>query len=150
LHNVARIERSIGSTREKTIDLANKENISTIEVQIGDDGIELEPGETMLASSNEIFDLPDWLAAEYKLKSSMARNFLEHLNAGWCDPGWQGSRLTLELKNMNMYHTLILRPGMKIGQIVFFACEPVPKDKSYSVTGRYNNQAKVTEAKGVE
>src|SRR4051812_48219913 len=51
----------------------------------------LPPGEFVLASSREIFHLPLNISAEYKLKSSMARIGLQHLNAGWCDAGWNGS-----------------------------------------------------------
>lgn len=103
----------------------------------------LAPGEFVLASSHEIFNLPDNISAEYKLKSSMARIGLEHLNAGWCDAGWHGSALTLELKNMNQYHPIIISSMDKIGQIVFFRHLSVPHDKSYSVRGRYNNDSSV-------
>jgi len=83
------------------------------------------------------------------LKSSLARSGLQHLMAGWCDPGWNNSKLTLELTNVTQHHTLLIKPGMKIGQMVFWSCTPVPLDKSYSVTGQYNNQETVTGNKGV-
>lgn len=103
----------------------------------------LEPGEFGLAQSRERFHLPNNICAEYKLKSSMARIGLEHLNAGWCDAGWHGSVLTLELKNMTRYHAHKLVAGMPIGQIVFFECEEVPADRSYAARGRYNNDSTV-------
>ncbi len=98
----------------------------------------LFPGEFILASSKEIFHLPNNISAEYKLKSSMARIGLEHLNAGWCDAGWHRSVLTLELKNMTRYHKILIREGDLIGQIVFFKHTPVPADRSYAARGRYN------------
>ena len=107
----------------------------------------LEPGECILASSYEIFHLPLNISAEYKLKSSMARIWLEHLNAGWCDAGWNGSVLTLELKNMTRNHKILLEEEDKVGQIVFFRHTPVPADKSYAVRGRYNGD---TTAQGVK
>lgn len=141
------------------VDLANKESITVGEynmMEVDEDvdpsllhSYYLHPGEFVLASSREVFNLPNNISAEYKLKSSMARNGLEHLNAGWCDAGWHGSKLTLELKNMTQDHTLILRPGMKIGQVVFFKHTPVPDHASYAVRGRYNNQSGVTAAKGI-
>lgn len=146
LDNVIRIERYDYSV--KNIDLFAKENIETEEVEILNYFL-LEPGEFILASSREIFNLPNDISCEYKLKSSMARNGLEHLNAGWCDAGWTNSKLTLELKNMTTSHNLILRPGMAIGQMVFFRHEPVPSDKSYAVTGQYNHQDKVQASKGI-
>jgi len=66
-----------------------------------------------------------------------------------CDAGWHGSSLTLELKNVSRYHKLIIRPGMPIGQMVFFRHKPVRHDQSYAVKGRYNNQKEVTESKGI-
>ena len=134
-----------GSTH---IDLAGKENIQLKKVNI-EQGYILDQNEFILASSAEVFNLPDNISAEYKLKSSMARNGLEHLNAGWCDAGWMGSKLTLELKNMTQYHRLKLTAGMKIGQVVFFKHEPVPKENSYAEIGQYNNQTAVQQSKGI-
>jgi dCTP deaminase len=98
----------------------------------------LWPGSFALACSREVFHLPNNISAEYKLKSSMARIGLEHLNAGWCDAGWNGSVLTLELKNMTRYHKILIQEGDLIGQIVFFRHKEVPADKSYATRGRYN------------
>lgn len=107
----------------------------------------LEPGQFILTQSREVFHLPNDVSAEYKLKSSMARIGLEHLNAGWCDAGWNGSVLTLELKNMTQSCGILLQEGDAIGQLVFFKHTPVPEDKSYAARGRYNNDKTVTGAK---
>lgn len=107
----------------------------------------MTPGEFILTQSREIFHLPSTVSAEYKLKSSMARIGLEHLNAGWCDARWHGSVLTLELKNMTRNHSILLQEGDAIGQIVFFKHTPVPEDKSYAARGRYNNDKTVMGAK---
>jgi dCTP deaminase len=104
----------------------------------------LHSGEFILAQSQEVFNLPNNISAEYKLKSSMARIGLEHLNAGWCDAGWNGSVLTLELKNMTRYHIIELEAGARIGQLVFFRHEAVPADKSYAARGRYNGHKEVS------
>lgn len=133
----------------KFIDLSEKKSIQTYLMK-DVTALVLLPGQFALASSQETFNLPNNISAEYKLKSSMARNGLEHLNAGWCDAGWHSSKLTLELKNMTYYHTLILRPGMKIGQMVFFKHAPVPDHASYANKGRYNNQHQTTVSKGIE
>lgn len=98
----------------------------------------IAPGDFILAQSLEVFHLPNNISAEYKLKSSMARIGLDHLNAGWCDAGWNGSVLTLELKNTTNFHHIGLSEGDKIGQLVFFKHTPVPYDRSYAVRGRYN------------
>lgn len=104
----------------------------------------------MLAETVEVFNIPNYLAAEFRLKSSLARSGLDQSLAVWCDPGWHGSVLTLELKNVSQYHTLAFVAGMKIGQMVFFKGEPVPSDASYAVRGQYNNDKEVTQSKGVK
>jgi len=130
------------------VDLKQKETLNMKTVKMGEQGFYLMPGDFILATSEETFNLPHNIAAEYKLKSSLARSGLQHLLAGWCDPGWYGSKLTLELKNVSQHHTLIIRPGMKIGQMVFWECEPVPEENSYAVKGQYNKQETVTGSKG--
>ena len=110
-------------------------------------GYVLAPRESVLASSAETFNLPNNICAEYKLKSSMARIFLEHLNAGWCDAGWNGSKLTLELCNLSRFHSIRLRPGDAIGQMVFFRHTEVPEDRSYAARGRYNGDTTVSAIK---
>lgn len=130
------------------ISLRDRERLNMATFDLIQDGpYILYPGEFILAQSIESFNLPNTISAEYKLKSSMARIGLEHLNAGWCDAGWNGSVLTLELKNMTRNHEIVLQYGDKIGQMVFFEHEPVPENKSYAARGRYNNDSTVTGAK---
>lgn len=107
----------------------------------------LYPGEFILAHSHEVFNLPNWLSAKYSLKSSMARIGLEHLNAGWCDAGWNSSVLTLELKNMTRNHEIVLQHLDKIGQMIFFRHAPVSIEHSYATRGRYNGDKTVSGAK---
>ena len=107
----------------------------------------LAPGEFCLAETREIFNLPDFIAAQFVLKSSRAREGLEHLLAGFCDPGWHGSRLTMELTNARRYHSIAIWPGMKIGQMVFQRMQGIPAS-TYAVTGRYNQDLEVTASKG--
>lgn len=121
------------------VDYRSREPVKFQEhVMDAEDGWILEPGDFILAQSVEVFNLPDYISGEYKLKSSMARIGLEHMNAGWCDAGWSGSVLTLELKNMCNHHAIKIRPGDPIGQMVFFKHELVPEHASYFNRGRYN------------
>jgi dCTP deaminase len=101
-------------------------------------GLLLEPGAFALAASAQIFNLPNDISCEFKLKSSGARTGLNHLLAGWCDAGWHGSVLTLEYHNVLRYHAIELREGDAIGQMVFFRHTPVPAERSYAARGRYN------------
>lgn len=146
--------RDCGSTSEirqtlAAIDLSAKQPLEMEEVDCTD-GFVLNPGEVCLAHSVEVFNLPRWLTAEYRLKSSQARCFLEHLHAGWCDPGWTGSKLTLEFVNLTKYHPLTLRAGMKIGQVTFTRHEEVPLERSYTVRGQYNNLQSVAQSGGIK
>lgn len=109
----------------------------------------LSPNEFILAHTVESFALPLDISAEYMLKSTQARNGLEHLGAGWCDAGWSGV-LTLEFKNMLRHHNIILRHGMKCGQMKFFKHAPVPLDKSYATQGQYNGDTSVSAGKGLK
>jgi dCTP deaminase len=73
----------------------------------------LVPGQFVLAETLEIFNLPDSICANFALKSSRAREGLSHALAGFADPGWHGSRLTLELHNIRQLHPVAIWPGMK-------------------------------------
>lgn len=129
---------------ELLIDYRRRDKLKMREVELDKGGFILRPNQFILAQSSEVFHLPLDVSCEYKLKSSMARIGLEHLNAGWCDAGWNGSVLTLELKNVSQYHSFIIRPGDAIGQIVFFRHAPVELDQSYAIRGRYNGDKTVS------
>jgi dCTP deaminase len=107
----------------------------------------LVPGQFVLAETQETFKLPNTLAGQFVLKSSRAREGLQHLFAGYCDPGWHGSRLTLELKNVRQLHWVALWPGLRIGQMKFLTMDARPL-ASYAVTGRYNADTTVAASRG--
>ena len=147
--NATSIDIHLGSTilwedaEPGTIDFSKRDPVKFNEYVMDENGYLLKPGDFILAQSREVFYLPNWLSAEYKLKSSMARIGLEHMNAGWCDAGWNGSVLTLELKNMTNNHAIRIRPGDAIGQMIFFRHEPVASEASYASRGRYNGDKTV-------
>lgn len=152
--NGASIDLHLGSRilREReqpaSVDLATRESVEWVQGFLDNGGrATLAPGEFMLAHTIETFNLPDNISAEFSLKSSLARNGLEHLLAGWIDPGFNSSVLTLELKNSTRYHTLVLREGMPIGQVKFFQHDTVPASKSYRSRGRYNGDNSVSRIK---
>jgi dCTP deaminase len=131
----------------KVVDLAAREAFDAYEFTMGPDGYALAPGEFILAHTMETFNLPNDITAEFKLKSSGARTGLENALATWCDPGWHGSKLTLELKNFLRFQSIRLRPGDRIGQMVFKRVTPVPEERSYATVGRYNNDSSVQAVK---
>lgn len=107
----------------------------------------MQPSEFVLAQTLEQFKIPSHIAAEFKLKSSRAREGLEHLLAGFADPGFYGSVMTLELVNARRFHSVPIWPGMKIGQMIFYKLSDVPM-QSYAVTGHYNGDVAVTASRG--
>ena len=125
--------------------LANRE--SPVFMQHDLDVLWMAPCEFVLASTVEVFNLPNDVAALFVMKSSLARAGLNQNNAAWCSPGWSGSTLTLELRNDTRFHTLALSAGMAIGQMVFFRGTEVPSHLSYSARGTYQGDLFASAAK---
>ena len=132
--------------RVKPIDIHKREVFPSTRIKIGS-GYDLQPGEFILAHTMEVFNLPNNICAEFKLKSSGARTGLENALATWCDCGWNESTLTLELKNLLRFSALRLTPGMYIGQMIFHRVTEVPEHRSYATIGRYNKDKSVQEVK---
>lgn len=125
------------SNTHQVIDYRSRQKPSMQKFVINDDGFMVSPGQFFLAHTMEICDFPDDVSALFRIKSSMGRIGLEHMDAGWVDPGFNGS-LTLEFKLMMNHHWVRLRPGDKIGQIILFKGNPVSAEKSYRKVGNYN------------
>jgi dCTP deaminase len=106
----------------------------------------LQPGQFVLSCTQEVFHLPDTIAAQFMLKSSRGREGFQHMLAGYVDPGFRGS-LTLELHNSRQLHAIAMWPGMRIGQLVLKPLGSTPL-RSYAETGRYHGDLTVQESKG--
>jgi dCTP deaminase len=129
------------------VDPLKRTNFDAAKFNLNGGAYDLMPNEFVLASTREKFNLPDDIVAEFKLKSSGARSGLDNALATWCDAGWHGSALTLELRNNLRYHRIRLTEGMPIGQMIFYRVAPVPRDRSYATIGRYNNDSSVQAVK---
>lgn len=97
----------------------------------------LHHGQLVLLDTLEYVRMPETAAGSLMLKSSMGRKGLEHLHAGYFDPGFEGTA-TLEITNMHP-QPVTLRQGDRIVQLVLMAMIQ-PPNKSYQQTGRYNGQ----------
>ncbi len=93
------------------------------------------PGQFVLATTMEYFELPDDLTAFVEGRSSLGRMGLFIQNAGWVDPGFQGE-ITLELFNANRC-AIELTAGRRIGQLVFARMD-APAMRPYR--GKYQGQ----------
>jgi dCTP deaminase len=149
LINPASLDLRLGDT----IMIESAENLNMRRLSIAgrtaENPYELKPGQFILAQTIEVFNMPENIAGLFFLKSSRAREGYENLHAGYADPGWNGSVLTLELKNSRQLLPLPLYPGMKIGQMVFFRMSQKPV-LSYAVTGSYNKDLSTTGSKQLD
>ncbi len=97
----------------------------------------LHPGEFALGSTFEQVTLGDDVAARLEGKSSLGRlGLITHSTAGFIDPGFSG-HVTLELANVATL-PIKLWPGMKIGQLCFFALSSAAQNPYGS--GPYGNR----------
>jgi dCTP deaminase len=128
----------------------------------------IKPKEFILVDSLEVFDLPRYVSGRVALKSSRAREGWNHCLAGYLDPKWNGSVLTMELINEKGFRLLPylkylwqrlfnphavdpnwlpLYPGLRMVQIVLDRLDAEPL-RDYSQTGRYNGDTQVQGSKG--
>ena len=99
----------------------------------------LLPGQFVLATTVEYFELPDNLTAFVEGRSSLGRMGLFIQNAGWVDPGFKGE-ITLELYNANRC-AIELKAGRRVGQLVFAKMD-APALNPYR--GKYQGQTGAT------
>lgn len=120
------------------IDPANKIYPRTRELIIPDDQhFVLHPGISILGTSVDYFGSSKYLV-QLSGKSSLARvGLIVHNTAGLINPG-HFLNITFELCNLNTI-PIILRPKMRIGQIIFSELSGQP-NKDYKTTGRYQGR----------
>ncbi len=98
-------------------------------IEVGDEPFIIHPGEFILGNTVERIKLGDDLVGRVEGKSSLGRlGLIIHATAGYIDPGFEGN-ITLELSNVANL-PIKLYPGMKVGQISFFAMS-TPADRPY-------------------
>ena len=103
----------VDDTPSSVITLENEIKYKTITT----DTFLIMPGQFVLATTMEYFELPDNLTAFVEGRSSLGRMGLFIQNAGWVDPGFKGE-ITLELYNANRC-AIELKAGRRVGQLVF-------------------------------
>lgn len=101
------------------------------------DELVIEPDMLYLLDTEEYVIMPEVAAGILMLKSSIGRNGLEHLHAGFFDPGFHGTA-TLEVKNLAPWPVTI-KKGQRIVQLALIDLVGAPL-RSYIETGRYNGQ----------
>ncbi len=108
--------------------------------------IVLEPGETILAHTNEFIGGKNHITTMMKARSSLGRSFIEVCKcAGWGDVGYT-NRWTMEITNNSKHYSIPLVVGRRIAQIVFFETGEI-LGKDYNVSGKYNSSTDVNKMK---
>jgi dCTP deaminase len=138
--------------RYPCIDPAVDQPELTRPVEVADgEAFVLHPGDFVLGSTLETVTLGAAIAGRVEGKSSLGRlGLLTHATAGFIDPGFHGN-ITLELSSVA---TLPIRlyPGMRIGQLCFFAMSsPVAHPYGSPEAGsHYQGQAGPTPSRSAE
>jgi len=101
--------------------------------------IVIPPHSFLLATTREYIRLPNDLTAFVEGRSSIGRIGLFIQNAGWVDPGFEGT-ITLELYNANRL-PIRLQEGRRICQLVFARMDQVAH-RPYQ--GKYQFQQRAT------
>ena len=103
------------------IDLKKKVDVDDLmrRVDVPDgEGFTMQPGEFVLAATQEKLELADDVMARLEGRSSLGRlGIIVHSTAGLFDPGWVG-KATLELGNLGRM-PVILYPGWRICAFTF-------------------------------
>lgn len=92
--------------------------------------IPIAPGDAILAVTREYIKMPNGVCGQIFTKSTLGRMFINHMMAGFVDPGFHG-RLTLELVNDGK-HSILIPVGARIVQIILSKV-----DGDYTYDGRY-------------
>lgn len=104
-------------------------------IEIKRQEIVIPPHSFLLAVTREFIRLPDNITAFVEGRSSIGRIGLFIQNAGWVDPGFEGT-ITLELYNANRL-PIRLASGRRICQIVFARMDG---SASRPYAGKYQHQ----------
>ena len=97
------------------------------------DSITLVPGDAIIATTMEYIRMPATCVGKVFLKSSRAREGLDHALAGFIDPGFRGE-ITMEFHS---HRSIVLHRGQRVIQLELTMTHGRP-EKTYS--GRYQGQ----------
>lgn len=115
----------------RTIDLSEQSAINSAyeHIKLTNEGYALNPGEYILVSVEEELTIPVNMVAHIRPRTRFSRLGIV-LSAQHCNPGYSGV-LQLGLYNASP-NTIILKPGIRISQVVFEELKTVPSpEKQY-------------------
>ena len=122
--------------------ISNEEMSQKYKLPLGSKIILLEPGELILAHTNEFIGGLEYITTMMKARSTMGRIGISVCkDAGWGDVGYI-NRWTMEISNFSE-STIPLVVGMRIAQIVFFYTGKVMN--TYHKNGAYQKECETTD-----
>jgi len=131
---------------EKASRVFEKYNFDWDGISPDDKIILLEPGETILAHTNEFIGGRNCITTMMKARSSLGRNFIEICKcAGWGDVGYI-NRWTMEITNNSNYYAIPLVVGRRVAQIIFFETGEI-LNEDYSKSGKYQTETDIRKIK---
>lgn len=105
-------------------------------IRADDKVILLEPGETILAHTQEFIGGRETVTTMMKARSSLGRDFINVCKcAGWGDVGYV-NRWTMEISNASQHYIIPLVVGRRIAQLIFFETGPIAS-ADYAASGKY-------------
>lgn len=124
------------SKAQKASEILKKYKFNWDGIKPSDKIILLQPGETILAHTNEFIGGRNCVTTMMKARSSMGRNFIEVCKcAGWGDVGFT-NRWTMEITNNSQNYAIPLVVGRRVAQIIFFETGEILKN-NYTKNGKY-------------
>ena len=128
---------------KEVIDPYNQESVTSDVDEVHADSFILNPGQFILAETQEFIELPDNIVATIEGKSSIARlGVTLHQTGGWIDAGFRGT-ITLEMANVNSRPVKVYA-GMPIGQLVFYTTERAERPYFKKGDAKYLDQRQAT------
>ena len=104
----------------------------------------IDPGEMILAHTDEFIGGVDSVTTMMKARSSLKRNFIECCScAGWGDCGFF-NRWCMEITNNSKCYKIPLVVGRRIAQIIFIETDGI-LNENYNQTGKYQKNNKIEE-----
>ena len=124
------VRRVWGSKHLEAKSLASH-NMKLENIEPTDQVIWLDPGESILAHTQEFVGGRIDVNTEMKARSSMGRNFITVCRcAGWGDVGYI-NRWTMEITNNSRFHHIPLVVGRRVAQITFSKVAEIENNHSY-------------------
>jgi len=137
---------TVAQKAEKAKDVFKNVKFDFVGIEPDDKIILIEPGETILAHTNEFIGGMRHITTMMKSRSSLGRNFIEVCKCpGWGDVGYT-NRWTMDITNNSSHYSIPLVVERRIAQIIFFETGPI-LEKDYTKAGKYQSSTNLKDLK---